>query len=92
MLESNKLKALRWLNSQTIKDQAVYETIYLSLGFPDIDEASEFHYDQRALFLKLIQFQTEIGSEGIEVTHNDLVAAWDAARNKTGYFYGVKRC
>lgn len=44
------------------------------------------HYDQEHLFSYLVEFQREIGNEGIEVTESDLLETWRLAREETGYF------
>lgn len=50
------------------------------------------HYDQLALFDTFVQFQKhgrEDGCDsGIEVTEEDLLEAWRAAKAKTNYFKG----
>ena len=44
-----------------------------------------YHYDQQNLYELFLQFMRE-GSIGIEVTEQDCVEAFKAARAKTGYF------
>ena len=47
-------------------------------------EASNFHYDQQALYFIFIDFQRL--NEGIEVTENDILTAWKLAKKQTSYF------
>lgn len=47
----------------------------------DIDN---FHYDQEAIYCDFLEFQKI--NEGVEVTEQDLLEAWRAAKEKTQYF------
>lgn len=46
-----------------------------------------FHYDQRALFELFLDFLKS--SEGVEVTDEDCLAAFRAAKTETKYFQEV---
>jgi hypothetical protein len=44
----------------------------------------KFHYDQKALYAILLDFMK--GSEGMEITEEDAIQAFRAAKKRTGYF------
>jgi len=48
------------------------------------------HHVEQYLYELLIEFQENVGSEGVEITENDLLLSWKKAKNKTGYFKGNK--
>ncbi len=43
-----------------------------------------FHYDKKHIYYEFVEFQKT--NEGIEVTEDDLLEAWKAAKEKTNYF------